>query len=203
VRRQIAVRYVGEVLLQLTRNLPLGDCIECLAKITQRVRRRNENQTVELVALARLVQQRGNLVHEAPLVGLVQILARLHRVMRRRRALVHSARPLCAEFVRVVMEIHRDELLASVERSLPVTPPAALLQDACAPAIGDDVPYRWKLHSRSSGSSVALLTDILWIPGASGVIFRQDRPFTRLEQRPNRGACVAGDLKHAAFPARK
>lgn len=59
--------------MRLSHDLPLSGCIQRLTKLTERVRRRNEDQTVELVPRACLVQHRGNLLREVLFVGPVQI----------------------------------------------------------------------------------------------------------------------------------
>ena len=59
---QIGVGHFGEVLLQVGGDLAPSGFIERLTKVTEHMRRRNEDQRVEFVALAGFAQQCGNLV---------------------------------------------------------------------------------------------------------------------------------------------
>src|SRR5471032_1910250 len=95
---------VGKVLLQQGRDLRLRCRIEPVMKGAKRMCRRHEDQAVELVAGAGLVERFGKLVDEAPLLGAVQILARLDRMVGGARALADAAGALAAELARAMVQ---------------------------------------------------------------------------------------------------
>lgn len=142
VPRQVGVGYIGEVLLQLSRDLPPRGRIECLIKIPERVRRGNENQAVELIASIRLIQRLCDFMNEVPFVRPVQIFARLQCVVSRTGALVRSTRPLGAQLMRVTVDIRRNEFAVGVEGVLRLT----LLQNAGPAAVRDDIPSLGMFH---------------------------------------------------------
>ncbi len=145
VLREIGVRYISEVLLQLSHDLPLRGRVERVIELPERVRRSYEYQAVELVAGSCLIQCPCDLVDEVPFVGPVQIFTRLQRVVSRICTLVPSARPLHAELVRVTVDICRNELAVGVERVLRIP----LLHNAGTPTVRDDIPSPGMFHASS------------------------------------------------------
>ena len=83
--RNGSVGHIRQILLQLRSDLPLRGRIERTIELPQRVGRGREDQPIELVPRARLVQRPCDLVDEFPLVGPVQVLTRLRRCRMRAR----------------------------------------------------------------------------------------------------------------------
>jgi hypothetical protein len=114
MRREPGIGRLGQVLLQLRRDLLPRRRIERVAQLGECRRRRDKNQSVEGAAGILLVEQIGDLVNESALLGFVGVLARLDGVACRRGALMHSARPVRPEVARSMTKVGRDELAQRV-----------------------------------------------------------------------------------------
>ena len=76
VLRDVGLGHVGEVLLQISGDLPLCGRIERSAKLAERVSGRHEDQAVEPVAGAGVVQRGRHLVNKVPLLGPMKVRRR-------------------------------------------------------------------------------------------------------------------------------
>ena len=92
---------------------------------------RDEDQAIEFAIGVGLVQRLRYFIDELPLLGAVQVLARLDRMVRRSCTFVNTSRALCTELVSVTVNIRRNKFALGVEcvRRLP------LLQEASAPTV--------------------------------------------------------------------